>query len=142
MENEKIEIEKKTEIGEKTDFGKIGVGTKENVSLKPAFVKVVSYKIAMQHNRDDKEIGEKVSLTCKHPDKDELIEISAVSYRKGKEIKTSGMWFKLDADGLIPKQSALACFLVSLNAINLDQLIGMDIATELDEKNYLCVKAY
>jgi len=125
-----------------TEFGNIGVGTKENISLKPALVKVISYKVEMQKDRDNKEVGEKVSLICKHPDKDENIEISSVSYKKGKEIKTSGLWFKLDADGLIPKQSALASFLASLSAVNLNAIIGKDIPTELDEKNYLCFKAY
>jgi hypothetical protein len=48
----------------------------------------------------------------------------------------------LDVDGLIPKQSALASFLSSFNALNLDALIGKEIPTELDEKNYLCFKAY
>ena len=131
MENEK-----------QTEIGKIGVGSKENVSLKPAIVKIVSYKVEMQKNRDGQDIGEKVSVSCKHPEKDEMIEISSVSYKKGKEIKTSGLWFKLDADNLIPKQSALAGFLVFLNAENLDALVGMDVPTELDEKNYLCFKAY
>ena len=124
------------------EIGKIGIGTKENVALKPALVKVISYKVEMQKDRDNKDVGEKVSVTCKHPDKDENIEISAVSYKKGKEIKTSGMWFKLDVDNLIPKQSALAGFLVYLKADNLDALVGKEIPTELDEKNYLCFKAY
>jgi len=105
-------------------------------------VKVISYKVEMQKDRDGKDVGEKVSVTCKHPEKDENIEISAVSYKKGKEIKTSGMWFKLDADNLIPKQSALAGFLVYLKVENLDALIGKEIPTELDEKNYLCFKCY
>jgi len=122
--------------------GKIGIGTKENISLKPALVKIASYKIEMQKDRDGKEVGEKVSVTCKHPEKDEMIEISAVSYKKGKEIKTSGMWFKLDIDGLIPKQSALASFMLYLKADNLDAIVGMDVPTELDEKNYLCFTAY
>ena len=125
-----------------TEFGKIGIGTKENISLKPALVKIASYKVEMQKDRDGKEVGEKVSITCKHPEKDEMIEISAVSYKKSKEIKTSGMWFKLDVDGKIPKQSALAGFLVFFKAENLDALIGKDVPTELDEKNYLCFKAY
>ena len=125
-----------------TEFGKIGIGTKENISLKPALVKIASYKVEMQKDRDGKEVGEKVSITCKHPDKDEMIEISSVSYKKLKEIKTSGMWFKLDADGKIPKQSALASFLLYLKAENLDALIGKDVPTELDEKNYLCFKCY
>ena len=125
-----------------TNFGSIKIGTKENVALKPALVKVISYKVEMQKNKDGKDVGEKVAVTCKHPEKDETIEISAVSYKKGKEIKTSGIWFKLDEDGLIPKQSALAGFLVFLKAENLDGLVGKEVQTELDERNYLCFKCY
>ena len=125
-----------------TEIGKIGIGTKENVALKPASVKIVSYKIEMQKNRDGKDIGEKVAVSCKHPDKDEMIEISSVSYKKGKEIKTSGLWFKLDEDKMIIKQSALASFLINLNAENLDAIVGKDVSTELDEKGYLCFKCY
>lgn len=122
--------------------GKIGIGTKENISLKPAIVKILGYAIEMQKDKDNKEVGEKVSVMCKHPDKTENIEISSVSFKKGKEIKTSGLWFKLDADNMIPKQSALASFLIFLNAGNLDEIVGKDALTELDEKNYLCFKAY
>ena len=122
--------------------GKIGIGNKELISLKPALVKIIGFKIEMQKDKDHKDVGEKVSVICKHPDKTENIEISAVSFKKGKEIKTSGLWFKLDEDKLIPKQSALANFLVFLKANNLDEITGKDAMTELDEKNYLCFKAY
>lgn len=125
-----------------TEYGKIGIGTKENVSLKPAIVKVMGYRVEMQKDKDNKDVGEKVCIICKHPEKEENIEISSVSYKKGKEIKTSGLWFKLDADSLIPKQSALANFLQFIKANNLDEVTGKDITTELDEKNYLCFKAY
>ena len=127
----------------KNEKGKIGIGNKENVSLEPSMVKILGYKIEMQKDKDQKEIGEKVSVICKHPDKPENIEISSVSYKKGKkEIRTSGLWFKLDVDGLIPKQSALAEFLRFIKANNLDETVGKDAMTELDEKNYLCFKAY
>jgi len=132
MENEKIKNEK----------GQIGIGTKENVSLKPALVKVIGFEIIMQKDKMKVDIGEKVSVICKHPEKDETIEISSCAYKKGKEIKTSGLWFKVDSDGLIPKQSALANFLMFIKANNLDAMIGMNVPTELDEKNYLCFKAY
>lgn len=122
--------------------GKIGIGNKEGVLLKPTMVKIVGFKIEMQKDKDQKEVGEKVSVICKHPDKPENIEISSVSYKKGKEIRTSGMWFKLDVDNLIPKQSALAEFLRFIKATNLDGIVGKDAMTELDEKNYLCFKAY
>lgn len=124
------------------EHGKIGIGSKEVISLKPATVKILGWKIEMQKDKALKEIGEKVCIICKHPDKSEHIEISSVSFRKGKEIKTSGLWFKLDADQMIPKQSALANFLTHLQAHNLDELVGKDAQTELDEKNYLCFKAY
>ena len=129
-------------LEKQSEFGKIGIGTKENIALKPAIIKVISYAIEMQKDREGKDVGEKVSITCKHPEKEEQIVISSVSYKKGKEIRTSGMWFKLDIDNLIPKQSALAGFLTFLNVENLDALIGMEILTEFDEKNYLCFKAY
>lgn len=125
-----------------SNFGNIGIGTKDNVSLKPAIVKIMSYTVEMQKDKEGKDVGHKVSCLCKHPDKTDLIEISAVAYRKGKEIKTSGLWFKQDDDGLIPKQSALASFLTFSNAKNLNELVGKDLMTELDEKNYLCFKAY
>jgi len=131
-------MEKQTEI----EKGKIGVGTKENVALKPLNVKIISYSIEAVKDKNERSVGEKVSVTCKHPDKDEFIDISSVSYKKGKEIKTSGLWFKLDEDNLIPKQSALAGFLVYLKVANIDALIGLDVPTELDEKNYLTFKAY
>jgi len=122
--------------------GNIGIGTIENISLKPSVVKIISYSVNMQNNKEGKEIGEKVAVVCKHPDKDETIEISSVSYKKIKEIKTSGLWFNLDADNLIPKQSALASFLAFVGAENLDGLVGLEVQTELDDKNYLCFKAY
>lgn len=124
------------------DKGKIGIGNKENVKLKPAKVKILGYKIEMQKDKDKKDVGEKVTFTCHHPDKTESIELSSVSYRIGKEFKTSGLWFKLDEDGLIPKQSALAQLLVFLKVTNLDDTTGKDADTELDDKGYLCFKAY
>jgi hypothetical protein len=129
-------MEKQTEIGE------IGIGRKENIALKPEIVKIVSFKVEMQKNKDGKEIGDKVIIVCKHSEREDLIEISSVSYRKGKEIKTTGIWFKLDSDNLIPKQSALASVLNFLNVSNLNSIVDKEIPTELDENNYLCFKCY
>lgn len=122
--------------------GKIGIGNKETIALKPAKVKVLGYKIEMQKDKEKKDVGEKVSFMVKHPAKDDPIEISSVSYKKGKEIKTSGLWFKLDEDGLISKNSALAQLIIFSERVNLDELVGKDLDTELDDKGYLCFKAY
>lgn len=125
-----------------TEYGKIGIGNKENISLKPSIVKILGFEVEMQRDKNNKEVGEKVSISCKHPDKIESISISSVSFQKGKEIKTSGLWFKLDEDKLIPKQSALAQLLSFLHVRNLNEITGKDISTMLDENNYLCFKAY
>lgn len=122
--------------------GKVEIGTKEYAKLKPEKVKIFGYKVEMQKDRNEKDVGEKVSFICKHPDKPENIEISSIAYRKGKEIRTSGTWYQLDEDKLIAKNSALAILLVSLKAINLDETTGKEIATELDDRGYLVFKAY
>lgn len=127
---------------EQNEYGKVGVGTKDTISLKPAKVKILGYKVEMQKDKTGKDIEKKVVVTCKHPDKPENIEISSASYKKVKEIKQSGLWFKLDDDNMIPKSSALASFLKSLNANNLDEITGKDADTELDDAGYLCFKAY
>jgi hypothetical protein len=123
-------------------YENIGVGTKETISLKPASIKILGFKVEMQKDKNNKEVGEKVSVICKHPDKPENIEISSISFKKGKEIKTSGLWFKFDEDGLIPKQSALANFLLFLKVKTLKDITGKDVPTELDERGYLTFKAY
>jgi hypothetical protein len=126
---------------ENEKYGIVGIGTKENVSLKPANVKILGFKVEMQRDKNNQEVGEKVSVIVKHPDKPENIGISSVSFKKGKEIKTSGLWFNLD-EGLIPKQSALANFLQFLKVKNLNEITGKDVPTELDERGYLTFKAY
>lgn len=122
--------------------GKIGIGTKDTISLKPAKVKILGFGVVPVKDKNNKDIGDKVKILCKHPDKDESIEISSVVYRKGKEIKQSGLWFKLDDEELIPKSSALANFLFCIGCKNLDEVTGKEVDTELDDKNYLCFKAY
>jgi len=127
-----------------TDFGKIGIGTKESSSgkLEATKVKILGFKVEMQRTKEKVDVGEKVTFTCKHPAKEETIEISSVAYRKGKEIKNSGTWFKLDDEQKIVKGSALACLLTSIKVNNLEETTGKEVNTELDEKGYLCFKAY
>lgn len=122
--------------------GQVGIGTKDAIFLKPSKVKIFGFKVEMQKDKQQKDVGEKVAFICKHLDKPENIEISSVSYRKKKEIKQSGLWFKLDDEGLIPKSSALASFLNFSGCKNLDEMTGKEAMTELDDNNYLCFKAY
>ena len=113
-------------------------GTKESVSLTPKVVKIVKLEV--------RKVGEKGNqkLVCsvKHPDKEELIDISAVKYESKGKLVSTGLWINLDEDRKIRKGSALAEFMKHLNISKPSELEGKDINTAEDEKGYLCFKAY
>ena len=127
---------------DKTDALSIGVGTTEATSLAAAEVGVNEVSIEEQKDKSGKRIGDKVVLLCKHPDKDELIKISAVKYEKKNQIKVSGIWFNKDDAGLIQKGSALSIMMLKFGAKTINDLKGKSLPTTLDEKNYLCIKSY
>lgn len=114
-----------------------GIGTKEFIKLEAKNVKVTNVQI-----RKVKESMEKVVLTVKHPDTDEVIEISSVKYEKDKSIKTTGLWFKLDSDNKIQKSSALSILLSFYNAESISNLVDKELTTAMDDRGYLCIKAY
>jgi len=105
--------------------------------LKPAKVKILKVEII--------EVGEhknkKVNCTVKHPDREEPIVISSVSFLKEKAVVTSGLWFNTDKEDNIQKSSALAVFLEKTDSKNLKELEGKEVETEL-EGNYLVFKGY
>jgi|TARA_R100000750_G_scaffold57858_1_gene45140 hypothetical protein len=116
----------------------IGIGTKEATALKPAKVTVVSAIV--------EEVGEKknkkVVFLVKHPEKADPIKISSVKYLKGNQVVTSGTWLNMDEDGLIRKGSALALVLEKVFAKKISDLVAKEFDTDVDEKNYLCIKVY
>jgi len=142
MENQQLEADESTESNEPTEVNELEtpVGTKESSSLKPEKVKVVSVNIAEVGEKENK----KVVLTVKHPDKDEVISISAAKYEntKNQKLEVSGLWYNKDEDDQIRKGSALAIFMEFAEVKVLKELEGKDLSTLLDEKGYLCFKAY
>lgn len=93
--------------------------------------------------KDDKLIGQKLVLNCKHPDvTDRSIDISSVKYAQKDKIKQSGLWVKKDKDGKLPYNSAVANLLRKLGKPTIKSLKGEQIDTVTDEGGYLCVKAY
>lgn len=116
----------------------IGIGDEEAVSLKPANVKIVDVEV--------QEVGEKKSkkvvCTCKHPDAQDPIKISAVKYENKGKLEVSGLWVNKDSKGLIRKGSSLAVFLNLTKSEKIESLKGKEVVTCQDEKGYLCFKAY
>ena len=116
----------------------IEIGTEEAISLKPANVKIVDVEI--------QEVGEKKSkkvvCTCKHPDAQDPIKISAVKYENKGKLEVSGLWNNKDSKNLIRKGCALAVLMTQLNSKTIEGLKDKEVMTCQDEKGYLCFKAY
>lgn len=122
------------------------IGTKELQVLKPAKVKIAGVRLdtkTIKKSRTSKEV-DIVVLVCKHPEREEPIEISKVKLVKGNTVRTYGLWYDEDADGLIQKGSAIAELLERCSAQSLKELESkeVDTTTESDSSNYLVIKAY
>jgi len=118
------------------------IGTKELQVLKPTKVKIAGVRL------DPKTVKGKeteiVILLCKHPEREEPIEISKVKLVKGNTVKTSGLWWNQDDEGLIQKGSAIADLLTFCSVDTSKELDGkeVDTTTESDTSSYLIIKAY
>lgn len=125
-----------------------GIGNKEGMKSLEAKPVIVQGKAAepvigkVGSKNAGKEVGKKLVLICKHPDKEEPIRISEVVFVAGKTVKTSTMWINLDSDGNIQKGSMVAVVLDKYKAANVNSLEGMTLQTELDENHFLAIKAY
>ena len=118
------------------------IGTKESIKLQPGSFSVVSVVIEPVKKKSGEQVGEKVVLSVKHPDSQDLIALSSVLYLKNKSVKQSALWFQEDEDGNIPKNSALAECLRFYKVAAIRQLGGKSVNTELDDAGYLAIKAY
>ena len=132
-ENTKME----TQENNQSDL-KIGIGNEEAVTLQPKDVTIFNVEI--------QEVGEKKSkklvCTAKHPDKEEMIQISSLKYETKGKLEVSGLWVNKDSKGLIRKGCALAVFLQKNSCNVIEELVNKKVPTMLDEKGYLCFKGY
>jgi len=123
---------------EQTELQK-AIGTLEpekKETLKPTKVKIVKVSF-----RDTKK-GKVIECEVSYPEREEPIHISSVAYLRDKKVVNGGLWYSLDKVENIQMGSALAVFMSSLGAKTLGELEGKEADTELDEKNWLCFKAY
>lgn len=116
----------------------VGTIESEKKTLEAKKVKIVKVDVIEVGANKNK----KVTCAVEHPDADQQISISAVAYLKDKKVTNIGLWFSLDKEENIQKGSALAVFLNFVEAKNLQELEGKEVVTELDEKNFLCFRAY
>lgn len=138
--NETIEKERIVQTNSELNNNdlKIGIGTKESVSLKPALVTILNVEIQEVGTKN----ARKLVCFCSHPDKADGISISSIKWENKGKLEITGLWLNKDEDGLLRKKSALATFLENNNVQTAEQLVNKQIPTQLDEKGYLCFKNY
>lgn len=90
----------------------------------------------------EREVGKKLVLLCKHPDKDEQIKISSITSIVNKSLKSMTLWVNLDEDDNIQKGSTIAILLNHFKVGMIKDLEGKKVDTELDESKFLTIKAY
>jgi len=116
----------------------IGTIEPEKKTLKPAKVMIVN--VSIEHIEKAK--ADKAVFKVKHPDKEETVNISSVSFLDEREIITVGTWINMDNKNKLQKGSGTARLLNKIGVQSLQEAQGKEIDTELDERGYLCFKAY
>jgi len=116
------------------------ISDKDIEKLKPEPCKVKDIEIVDVMLSDQK--GEKATFIVQHPEREDLIRISAAQFVRNKKITTSGTWISKDEEGKFLKASALAILMSFYGAATLRDMMGIEVQTALDGKGFLCIKAY
>ena len=125
---------------EQQDLLNTKVGDKEIPKLEAKDIEVHGVKV--------EEKGEKkfeiLILMCKHPDKDELIDMTKIKVLEGDKTKVLTSWVKKDADGNIQKGSAIDKILKLAKVETAGELTGkvLPLTYQAEEGSYLCLKGY
>jgi hypothetical protein len=112
------------------------IGTKVT-ALEAKTVKVLA--VGIEKTGD---VGDKVVLSCQHPDRKEPVALSQIIYLRDKKLETSGLWYKTDEDGNINKESALAYLLRFMKIETIAELKSKELDTAKGERGFLTLKAY
>ena len=118
------------------------IGTKESVKLSAGLFVVKAVSIETVKRKTGEVVGDKVMLSIQHPDAQDFVALSSVAYLKNKSVKQSALWYMEDSEGNIPKNSAVAETMRFYKKNKLKEFEGTAINTEVDDKGYLCIKAY
>lgn len=129
-------------------MGEYELGTKETIQgkLEPKPVEVIDVQVVQQQMKDKKtgkDISKEiVNVHCKHPDKEETIEIRKAEVREGKTLEVRGLWVTLDEENKINKNSALGRFMQHTQINRLKDLKGEKLETTTNDGGFLVFKAY
>lgn len=123
---------------------KTGNNEQPKGTVEPAKVTITSVTIKEKNKEGNKMDTPLAQFFVKHPDKDELLNITKVKFLDGEKLKVQGFWVQTDAEDNFFKGSAIDRVLKVLGCETLAETYGKEIDTVTESENspYLCLKAY
>ena len=119
------------------------IGTKEPTKLSASAV--IVKEIAIEPPKEGSK-AKLVVLSCLHPDREEMIRLSAINVKKVQgnniNIRKDTLWYNLDDEENIRKGSAVANLMSFYNVKTLKGFVNTTVNTEADASGYLVIKAY
>lgn len=121
------------------------IGTKEERTLiKPAKCTIVNVQIKKETKDGKPMLTPLLIVQIKHPETNELLDISKIKCIKKNKVKVVGLWVQLDSEDNINKSSSVALLLDFLKVKTIGEIINKEVDTveESDNVPYLVIKAY
>lgn len=119
------------------------VGTKELPKLEARDIVVQGLRVD-DKSKEGKKVSPLLVLICKHPDKEETIELTKIKVLKNEKTKVVGLWVQEDLEGNLQKGSALHDLLKIAKVETIAELEGKSLPTikQSEDSAYLCIKGY
>ena len=119
------------------------IGSRELPKLEAKEIEVQGVRVDEKDTRGNKK-AQLLVLICKHPDKDDVIEMTKIKVLKDEKARVIGLWVQMDADDNIQKDSAIHKLLGIAGVDIIGELTGKKLPTvkQSDDSAYLCIKGY
>lgn len=123
---------------------KTGNNDQPKGTVSPAKVTITSVTIKEKDKDGNQMKTPLAQFLVKHPEKDELLNITKVKFLDGEKLKVQGFWVQTDEESNFFKGSSIDRILKILNCETLADTYGKEIDTVTESENspYLCLKAY
>jgi hypothetical protein len=117
----------------------LSIGTKERQKLeaKDCTVQAVENKYVGGGKKYPKLV-----IHLKHPDREAPLNVSDAKVETKGQLEIKALFINLDEDGKLQKGSAIAALLNHYNVPSINGLVGKTVKTTVDDKGYICIKAY
>lgn len=129
----------------KEDILNAQVGENESRKVYGAVPVVVASVRLKTHTKENKKMDNPLAeLYCKHPESEELIKLSKISFLRDKKVTLGSLFSQTDTEHKLMKDSVIARLLNFANVTTLNELVGKEFATETESESsrYLVIKAY